>query len=60
MAYASLEQYKKAIADYSKVIELDPNDASAYNNRGYALGKLGKEKEAQSDYKKAKTLQREN
>lgn len=29
-----LQDYKGAIADYSKAIELDPNDAEAYNSRG--------------------------
>ena len=31
-----LKDYYGAIADYSKAIELDPDDASAYYNRGIA------------------------
>ncbi|MGB6873521.1 MAG: tetratricopeptide repeat protein [Dehalococcoidia bacterium] len=28
------------MADYNKAIELDPNDASAYYNRGVVLGEF--------------------
>ena len=31
-----LKQYTEAIADYDKAIELDPNYAAAYTNRGFA------------------------
>ena len=36
-----LKDYKGAIADYTKAIEIDPDYAAAYNNRGnvkYSLG----------------------
>ena len=32
------EEYESAIADYTKAIELNPNYAIAYNNRGRAYG----------------------
>jgi tetratricopeptide (TPR) repeat protein len=38
--------YSKAIADYNQAIKIDPNNANAYNSRGYAYVELG-------DYKKA-------
>ena len=30
----NLKDYNGAISDYNKAIELDPNDADAYYNRG--------------------------
>ena len=33
-AKAELKEYKGAIKDYDKAIELDPNFAGAYMNRG--------------------------
>ena len=49
----SLKQYKEAIADYDKAIELNPKDAKAYNNRGVAKRQLKQYKEAITDYDKA-------
>ncbi|MBN1992836.1 MAG: tetratricopeptide repeat protein, partial [Anaerolineae bacterium] len=34
LAHQSLKQYDKALADYTRAIELNPEDAAAYNNRG--------------------------
>ena len=42
-----------AIQDYNKAIELNPNFALAYYNRGLAKHKLGEHKEAIQDYNKA-------
>ncbi|MGB5772260.1 MAG: tetratricopeptide repeat protein, partial [Crocosphaera sp.] len=36
----NLSEYDKAIADYTKAIELNPNYAYAYNNRGLAYYNL--------------------
>ena len=36
IAYRNLEDYDAAIADYTKAIEINPNYAEAYNNRGIA------------------------
>lgn len=33
---ANLEDYRGAIADFNKAIEIDPKDGDAYNNRGKA------------------------
>src|SRR3989338_8184593 len=43
----------QAIADCDKALKLNPNDAIAYNNRGYAKDKLGDYKGAIKDYDKA-------
>ncbi|MGB0525073.1 MAG: tetratricopeptide repeat protein [Flammeovirgaceae bacterium] len=48
-----LGQYKEAILDYDKAIQLNPNHTNAYNNRGFAKRKLGRYKEAILDYNKA-------
>jgi len=52
-AYSELKQYEEAIEDYSKAIELNPNDAEAYNNRGTAYDELQHQEEAIGDYSKA-------
>ena len=46
-----LKDYYGAIADYTKAIELDPDYANAYYNRGIAKENSGKP--YCSDYKKA-------
>ena len=43
----------KAIAEYTKAIELDPKGADAYYNRGIAYGKLKQYDKAITDYTKA-------
>ena len=42
-----------AISDYTKAIEIDPNDSQAYYNRGWNKGKLKDYYGAISDYTKA-------
>ena len=49
----SLQDYRGAIADYSKVIELNPKLESAYFQRGLAKYELKDYQEAISDYSKA-------
>jgi tetratricopeptide (TPR) repeat protein len=48
--------FEKAIADFSKSIELDPNDSDCYMWRGYACHKAGKFSLAIKDYNEAKRL----
>ena len=48
-----LQDYRGAIQDYSKAIELDPSDAEAYYNRGLAKRKLQDYRGAIQDYSKA-------
>jgi tetratricopeptide (TPR) repeat protein len=52
-AYGGLRQYDKAIADYSKAIELDPKFAAAWYNRGAAYVGLRQYDKAIADYSKA-------
>ena len=48
--------YKGAIADYNVAIQLKPDFARAYYNRGEVKGKLGQLSEAQSDFQTAGKL----
>ncbi|HAO21509.1 MAG TPA: hypothetical protein DCQ37_14195 [Desulfobacteraceae bacterium] len=48
-----LKDYDKAIADYNKAIELNPNLDSAYNNRGFIYDENGDYDKAIADYNKA-------
>jgi len=41
------------VASYKKAIEIDPNNANAYINMGFALSNLGRKEEAVASYKKA-------
>ena len=45
--------FSDAIEDYTKAIELDPDYADAYNNRGYAYYLLEQYGKALNDYDKA-------
>jgi len=50
----SLNEYIPQLEERGvKVIELDPNDAQAYNNRGNAYYRLGEYDKAITDYTKA-------
>ncbi|HOY31096.1 MAG TPA: tetratricopeptide repeat protein [Bacteroidales bacterium] len=53
LANAKLQQTGKAIADYSRAIEICPVYAVAYSNRGVAYGTLGQWDKALADYNKA-------
>ena len=48
-----LEEMDMAIAAYSRTIELNPNDAAAYNNRGITYKETGELNRAIEDYNKA-------
>ena len=45
-----------AIEDFNKAIELDPNHAVAYNNRGMMYQKRGDSDLAEADLRKAREL----
>jgi len=50
------KEYDKAIADYTKAIQIDPKFASAYSNRGSAYGMKGEYDKAIADFNKAMEL----
>ena len=49
-------EYRGAIQDYSKAIELDPANGNAYYNRGFEKGSLGQIDSACLDLSKAGEL----
>jgi tetratricopeptide (TPR) repeat protein len=54
--YAALGESDKAFEHYTAVIDLDPNYAEYYNERGNVLLKMGHLDRALADYEKARTL----
>jgi protein O-mannosyl-transferase len=53
VAYADLENYKLALSDYDKAIDIDPKHVEAYNNRGVTKAALKDFTGAKKDYNKA-------
>ncbi len=53
LIYDDKENYDIAIRDYTKIIEIDPNDAIAFNNRGAVYDGKGDYDTAIRDYNKA-------
>ena len=47
-------KYYEAIKAYDEAIQLDPNDAAAWYNKGVALDALGKTTEANAAFTEAK------
>src|SRR5262245_25906474 len=54
--YGTTSDYRRAIADYSRAIELDPAGADAYCDRGLAYASTGAYERATSDLTKALEL----
>ena len=53
LVHASAEENEKAIASNDKTLEIKPDSHEALNNRGAALGNLGRHEEAIASYDKA-------
>ena len=51
MAYNKREEYDKAIADYTRAIELNPNLADAYLQRGAVYGVKGEYRLTLADWR---------
>lgn len=56
LMYTAMEQRLKAIADYDRVLDLNPNQAGAYVQRGYLRGQLGDYELAKADISHGATL----
>jgi tetratricopeptide (TPR) repeat protein len=59
-AFADNKDYDKAIADYNKAIELDPENGYAYNSRADTLREAGKAAQGLPDAEKALQLDSNN
>ena len=55
---AKLEDYRAAIEDYTKAIELNPNYSEAYRGRGWSKNELKDKKGARLDWAKAQELKK--
>ena len=53
LIYPQLGKHQEIIEDYGKILELDPDNVEAYNNRGYIQANLGNYTEALKDYERA-------
>ena len=51
--HATLDEYDRAIADYTQAISIEPKLVQAYNKRGLAYHELGRYEEALEDYTQA-------
>jgi len=51
--YSQKGEYKRAISDYNKAIEINAEFVVAYLNRGYTYSKMDEHKKAISDYTRA-------
>ena len=59
ISYDKKGQYESAIADFTKVLELDANNANAYFNRGSTHDSIGQFDLAIADYTRALDLDRQ-
>ena len=50
MMYTELKNYEKALADYSKLIQLNPNIPDGYLNRGILYNNLKQYDKAYNDF----------
>lgn len=53
ISYFKSKNYQQAIAEYTKAIQIDPNNTDTYNNRGFAYYKLKDYQNAITDYNAA-------
>jgi len=58
MCYAGKTENEKAIDDFTKALELDPDMAEAYGNRAFVWQAMGDEQKAKDDAAAAKRIDR--
>ena len=56
LVYANREDFDRAISDWDKAIQLDPNFSAVYYNRGIAYANKGETQNAIADFKKVLEL----
>jgi tetratricopeptide (TPR) repeat protein len=52
--FINLSEYEKAVECYNKVLKLEPNSAGLWNDKGFALDKLGEHEKAIKYFDKAR------
>lgn len=55
-AHYEAGQYEQALASYDRVIDLNPNNVEALNNRALTLSNLGRDDDALADYNRSLQL----
>ena len=60
LVYRKLDNFEKAIDNYSKELFYSKDNQKTHNNRAYCYAKLLKYEEAVSDYTKALSLDQKN
>ena len=55
-AYHELGQYENAVANYTKAIQIDPDDGLAYNYWGYTYWRITQKGKFREDRRKACSL----
>ena len=55
-SYDKLGQHEKALADYTRALQMQPNNSTAYHNRGNTLEKMGRLEAAMVDFSRAAEL----
>ena len=55
---SKIDDYRRAIEDFTSVIAIDSSYRNAYWNRSFAHNKLGEKKQAESDFKTCQRLDR--
>jgi tetratricopeptide (TPR) repeat protein len=53
LLYAAAQEYEDAVASYEQALKIKADYHQAWNFRGYALGKLGRNEDAVASYKQA-------
>jgi tetratricopeptide (TPR) repeat protein len=51
-----MRDYLSAAVDFNQVVQINPNSAEGYQNRGYAYFRSGSREEAIASYQKAAEL----
>ena len=56
MLYEDIGEHRKAVIDFTRAIEIDPDYWYAYNNRAHSYLIMGNKSDAFQDYEKVREL----
>jgi len=60
VGYVKKGDYDRAIVDFTKAIEINPEHVLTFSNRGYAYERLGRRADAIADYRRALAIEPNN